>query len=121
MMRPVFFFEGIDPAPSDSPRSDHGALVVGGATPRGSAREDGQWSLSDNWADWYFDYVYARRLTSREKASARQWSGIIHEHPRAFGFEKILMDAGAGGGGTLIQRELRSPKQLIQGVETELT
>lgn len=119
--RPVFFFEGVDPAPSDSLRSDKGALVVGAATPRGQMKEDGEWSLSDNWSDWYFDYVYARVLSSREKASSRQWSGIIHEHHRAFGFEKILMDPGAGGGGIFIQRELRSPKQLIQGVETEVT
>jgi len=122
-MKHAYFFEGVDPAPSDSHRSDQGALVLGAATPRTqpTSSEKEEVTLSDNPADWYFDYVYARVLTHREKATSRQWSGLIHEHHRAFGLEKILMDPGAGGGGIFVQRELRSPRQLIQGIETEVT
>jgi hypothetical protein len=126
MARPFFFFEGIDPAPSDQQRSDWGALVEGVAIPRiyepsaGAApKRKRDWEFSSNPSDWYFGYVCARVLTVREKASCRQWSGIIHERHRRFGFEKMLMDPG--GGGILVQRELRAPKQLLEGVETEVT
>ena len=42
----LHFFEGVDPAPSESHRSDDGALVVGAAYPRREP-EKGQ-QLSDN-------------------------------------------------------------------------
>ena len=99
MKKPVFFFEGIDPAPSEGHRSDHGAMVVSAATPR-------VWSYGDvpegrtsdvvlpvNSGDWFFDPVYARVITHREKASARQWSAVSRSsgcrwrcrHPAAVG------------------------------------
>jgi hypothetical protein len=72
-MEHVYFFEGIDPAPSESHKSDDGALVVGCAQPRRLPEKllpDGQTEpLSDNAADWHFDFVYARRLTWKQKAS----------------------------------------------------
>ena len=105
------YFLGVDPAPSEGQFSDDGALVVGKATPKGEP--------SKHWSDWNFDYVYARRLTSREKATTRQWSGIIHTLERRFGFEKIVMDPS--GGGTFVQRDLLAEKQLIEGVEMTAT
>ncbi len=113
----VFFFEGVDPAPSESHRSDDGALVAAAAYPKREPEKDEP--LSDNAADWHFDFIYGRRLTSAQKASARQWSGIIHSHHRRFRFERICMDPN--GGGTLIKRELISLRQPIDGVETEVT
>jgi hypothetical protein len=113
----IYFFEGIDPAPSESHRSDDGALVVGCAQPRRIPEKDEL--ISDNPADWYFDFVYARRLTWKQKASARQWSGIIHQHHQRFRFERICLDPN--GGGTLIKRELIAPRQLINGVDADVT
>lgn len=114
-VRDVYFFEGVDAAPSEGARSDDGALVVGCARPRFPKDVE----PSQNEADWFFDYIYARRLTSRERASARQWAAIIHEHHLRFGFEKIVLDPG--GGGLFVQRELKSPKQFIGGAEREVT
>ena len=62
---------------------------------------------------------YGRRMTWKQKASARQWAGIIHQHHQRFRFERICMDPN--GGGTLIKRELISTRQLINGVDTDVT
>jgi hypothetical protein len=75
--------------------------------------------LSDNAADWHFDFVYARRLTWKQKASARQWAGIIHSHHQRFRLERICLDPN--GGGTLIKREMIAPRQVINGIETDVT
>lgn len=115
-----FFFEGVDPAPSEGQSSDDGALVVGRAIPRVQVVDGAPLEmLSDNPADWHFDYVYARRLTWKEKASGRQWAGLIHQHHRAFGLSKLCLDPN--GGGVNLERELAAPRQLINGVETEVT
>lgn len=111
------FFLGIDPAPSESQRSDDGALVGAAAWPK-NLPEPGQ-PLSTNEADWWFEYIYARRLTSKEKASARQWSGLIHQLHQAFRFAKIVMDPN--GGGTLIKRELILPRQFFNGADRDVT
>src|ERR1039458_9773403 len=117
-MKPVFFFEGVDPAPSDSQRSDQGALVTAAATPRFEMTPETP--FSEVPGDWYFDYVYARVITHQEKLTARQWSGLVHLHHQRFGLERILMDPGSGGGGVLVARELRGPRQLIEGVEMDV-
>lgn len=113
----LHFFCGVDPAPSESQRSDDGGIVIACAQPRRlpAAGE----ALSDNEADWWFDYVYARRLTAKEKASARQWSALLHRLHQQFRFEKIVMDPNQGG--RYIQRELIQPHQLINSVESEVT
>ena len=69
--------------------------------------------------DWNFDFVYSRVFTSKHKLTGRQWSGFIHHLHKRFGFEKIVIDAGAGGGGILVSRELRAHQQLIEGIETK--
>ncbi len=116
-----YFFLGVDSAPSESQRSDDGALVGGVATlkrlpdiERGVAP-----TLSQNIADWNFDFVYAKRLTANERASARKYSGVIHQLHQRFAFEKIMLDPG--GGGIWIARELKNHRQLIGGIETEVT
>lgn len=75
--------------------------------------------ISNSAADWLTDFCYARRLTSKQKASARQWSGILHLLHQRFRFERLCMDPN--GGGTLIKRELIAPRQLINGIETDVT
>ena len=75
--------------------------------------------VPDNPADWWFDLVYGRRLTWKQRASARQWAGILHGLHRRFRFERMCMDPN--GGGVLIKRELISPRQTINGIETEVT
>ncbi|HVM51248.1 MAG TPA: hypothetical protein VMU04_24675 [Candidatus Acidoferrum sp.] len=109
----IAFFLGVDPAPSESHKSDDGALVVGVATPRTAE------GMPEAAEDWYFDFIYGRRLTWRQKATARQWSGIIHGLHRAFRFARICMDPN--GGGVLIKRELIATKQLLEGIETHAT
>lgn len=111
------FFLGGDTAPSESHRSDDGSLVVGLATPRDPGLT---WeTLSDNEADWHFDFVRARTLTSVEKASARQWSALMHQWHQLYSFEKILLDPG--GGGIFVARELKSQRQIINGAEQDVT
>lgn len=109
---PAFYFLGVDGAASEGATSDDGAMVVVRATPRGGL------APSDVRSDWWCDAVYARTLTSADKASARQWSGLIHRQHQRWQFERIVMDPG--GGGTFIKRELAQPRQLINGVETEV-
>ena len=115
------FFLGADTAPSESHRSDDGGLMVGRATPRHPPIRDdrGEAQYSDNESDWWFDFVYARRLTSVERASARQWAAVIHQLHQAFGFDKILLDPA--GGGLFVQRELKAPRQFINGAEQDVT
>lgn len=118
-MKPVYFFLGGDTAPSESHRSDHGAAVVGAAWPRRAPEKDEP--LSEAAADWNFGACYSRVFTHKHKLSARQWSGFFHQLHGRFGFEKMVLDAGAGGGGVFVAREMRSAKQLIAGVETAVT
>jgi len=109
----TFWFLGGDAAPSESARSDDGALVAMRATPRHQA-PDG--ALSNNPADWWRDVLYARRI---RKASARQWSGIIHQLHRRFNFARICLDPG--GGGQWVKRELCLSRQTIENIDTEVT
>lgn len=113
----VFFFGGVDPAPSESHKSDDGAIVLGAAVPR-VLPEKGR-PLPGLSEDWWFDFVYARRLTWEQKASARQWSGILHGLHRRFRLERICMDPNQGG--VLIKRELILPTQTIDGVTQDVT
>jgi len=110
------FFLGVDSAPSDNHRSDDGALTVAAAYPRRKLEPDEP--LPEQPADWMFEYVYSRVFTSREKLSADQWSGFIHLLHQRFGFGRIVLDGGAGGGGVFVKRALMKPKQMIAGVET---
>lgn len=110
----VFFFCGVDPAPSESHKSDDGAILAAAATPRTP-----EGPLPSAAEDWFFDFIYGRRLTWKQKATARQWSGILHNLHRLFRFSRMCMDPN--GGGTLIKRELIAPKQLINGIETQVT
>ncbi len=113
----VFFFGGVDPAPSEGHRSDEGAIVVAAAVPKVLPKDAEK--LSENPADWHFEYVFARRLTKKHKASARQWSGILHKLHQAFRFERLVMDPN--GGGTFVKRELILPQQTIDNVPVEVT
>ena len=112
----VKFFPGIDPAPSETHKSDDGAIVIGAACPRRPLAKDEPPPQDEK--EWWFDYCYARVFTSKERMSARQWSGMIHLLDQRFGFERILMDAGAGGGGIYVKRELMAPEQIINGALT---
>lgn len=116
-----YFFLGVDSAPSESQRSDDGALVGAVAQPKRIPHPSGDGEnqmLSPLVADWNFDFIYGKRLTSKERASARQYSGVIHRLHQRLGFEGIMMDPG--GGGQWIQRELKNYKQIIDGTETKV-
>lgn len=125
MSRFDYFFLGGDTAPSDSQRSDEGALVTACARPRvipaapGRRDEEDEVQLSDNEADWMFNFCFARSFSYKEKLSARQWSGVIHTWHRRFNYQKVVLDGGAGGGGVFVKRELMDTTQLINGVKTE--
>lgn len=116
----IYFFLGVDPAPSEGLRSDDGALVAAMARPKVLPDpRDKKWRMSENPADWWFDYIYAKRLTSKEKMSARQWSGVIHRLHQVFKFHKIVMDPN--GGGIFVKRELMASRQMIMNIEREVT
>jgi hypothetical protein len=80
----VFFFCGVDPAPSESHKSDDGAILATVATPRTA-----EGPLPSAAEDWFFDFIYGRRLTWKQKATARQWSGILHNLHRLFRFSRM--------------------------------
>lgn len=109
------FFCGCDPAPSEGENSDDGAIVAAAAWPKQMPAGDRDFVLSNQWPDWHFAPVYARRLTSAERASAAQWSGLLHDLHRRFQFDRMVMDPN--GGGTLVARAMVEPKQLINGLE----
>lgn len=104
----VFYFMGVDPAPALGRKSDDGALSVLKAWPRQSGK------LTMDLSDWWLAFVWAYRLRG---ADVRQWSGFIHQKHEHFGFSGILLDAGAGGGGTFIMQELAKDRQMILGAE----
>jgi len=114
-----FFFLGGDTAPSETHRSDDGALTVGVARPLFEP-EKGQ-SFSENPGDWRFGFVHSRVFTSANKLSCRQWSGEIYGLHERFGFEQILLDAGAGGAGMMVAREMLSPTQIVNNVEKRVS
>jgi hypothetical protein len=118
-MRPLIFTLGGDPAPSDQHRSDDGALVVGAATTRRELAPDEPYPQNEQ--EWFFDHCYGRVFTAREKLSASQWSGQIHRLDGLFNFERLLIDAGAGGGGVYVKRELMKTEQIINGVTKTVT
>ena len=110
---PAYYFLGVDGAASEGQQSDDGARVIIRAPPRDVA------NITAARTDWWADAVYAQRLTSAERASARQWAGLIHRDHQRFRLEKIMMDPG--GGGMWIKRELASPRQLLGGSEMDVT
>lgn len=118
-MNKHFFFLGVDPAPSETHRSDDGALTTGVARPMGEL-EAGQ-PLPENPGDWRFGFVHSRVFTSEHRLSCRQWSGVIYEQHQRFGYEQMLIDAGAGGAGMMVAREMLNPVQLINNVEQRVT
>lgn len=132
MIAPVYFFLGVDPAPSDNHRSDEGALTVGAARPRFAMNlpekqrrrrrwdeEEEEFEISDNPNDWFFDYCFARVFNAKHKLSSEQWAGYIHGLHRRFGFQKIVLDPG--GGGIYLKRALMNDEQEIGGVRQKVT
>ncbi len=111
-----YTFLGIDPAPSETAKADEGGLVVGVATPAVKLKPRDPLPLEVS--DWYFDLVYARRLTSKHQASARQYSGVIHGLEQQFHFERICMDPQQGG--SFVKRELINERQTILGQEVKV-
>ena len=65
------------------------------SAPRGYTREK-TWRLTLPLPAW------------KQKATARQWAGIIHQHHRQFRFDGICLDPN--GGGVLTKRELVATK-----------
>lgn len=112
----VHYFMGVDPAPAQGQRSDDGSICILRARPRYLA-DDGTMAegFGENPGDWDKEYVYARRV---RKASARQWSGLMHQLHQDFQLTRVLMDLG--GGGQWIKPELNKQRQLIHGTETEM-
>lgn len=105
-------FLGVDPALAIGPKSDDGAMVALRAA--GRVPEP-----SDNLSDWDLAFEYARIV---RRHSIRQWSGLIHKKDADFGFDGILMDNGAAGGGPAIMQELAKSRQVMEvdGREAEV-
>jgi len=110
MLNRQYYFLGVDPAPAFGKKADDGALIGAKVWPRSM-----DVALTNNPADWHFGYVWAYRMRG---ASLEEWSGFVHKKHREFGFTKILLDNGAGGGGGFLMRQLRNGHQLIDQVQT---
>lgn len=108
-----FYFLGIDPAPAQGKKSDDGGMGALRVRPK-----PGVTNPTSNLSDWLVEYVWAYRVRG---ADIRQWSGFIHLKHRHFGFAGMLMDPGAGGGGGYLELELAKGRQLINGIETDVT
>lgn len=119
MNEDVFFFLGGDTAPSESHRSDDGAITVGAARPLVAPIKPGVYS--DNPDDWRFAFIHSRVFTAKHKLSCRQWSGVIYELDEAFGLDQLMLDAGAGGAGVMVAREMLNPVQLMHHAEKKVT
>lgn len=105
----VYFFGSADPAASQTPNADDGAITILRGIDRRPLEVAAEEVATEDSIE--LDYVYARKIRSADVA---QWSGLIHGLHRRFGFASLLVDAG--GGGAFIQAELKKHEQLIDGV-----
>lgn len=124
-MSEVQHFLGCDFAQSAQAHADQGALVVLSArlrpesvTRQAACRRDKMPFRIAGMADFQVGLCYARLARG---LGARQYASRIHQAHAAFGFTRIMIDPGAGGGGLMVQRELRAARQLIGGSEKEVT
>jgi hypothetical protein len=109
---PIHFFGAADPAPSATGKADDGALGVAAAWDRRSLEDRAERAPVES--DFEFRVCYARLV---RQSDVSIWSGLIHGLHRRFGFSNFVLDAGAGGGGRFIQKELGKHRQRIDGVE----
>lgn len=100
----AYYFHGIDTAPAQGQRADDGALSVLRAIPLVEAPE--------HESDFQLDYIYDRVVRGHD---AGQWSGLIHEKHRDFGFSLMVMDWG--GGGQWVAPELKKDRQRISATD----
>jgi hypothetical protein len=121
----VHYFLGYDPAPAQKKSADDAGLVTLRVRPRpGLAGPP-----SSNVGDWLAEFVWAYRMRGEVKrndqdgvlfaSTTRQMSGRVHTCHRQFGMSGILMDHA--GGGNLVMPELNKSRQILNGVETEVT
>lgn len=119
------FFLGGDPAPAQTKKADDGALGVLRVRPKpGLGRPP-----TGNVSDWEAAFVWAYRVrgeTRRQEdqgvylaETSRQWSGLIHARHRAFNFSGVCLDPQ--GGGSFVMTELNKTRQVIDGIETDVT
>jgi hypothetical protein len=115
------YFLGVDPAQRG--KQADGSMIVLRARPKQLRTEPVTGKKKKGvvygkmLADWDLAFVYGRRL--KKKPRVRQIAGWIHEEHQKFGFTKIAVDGGAGGGGGFIKMELAQKRQEINGVEVE--
>lgn len=117
------FALGVDTAPGVSKKSDFCAFDVWrivevdpdrvGLGPFGAASDPspkiGTFELGGRY--FYISNVFAHIMRN---VDVGQISGFIHYLHLVFGFAKVVMDYGAGGGGAYVYKELVKPRQLIQ-------
>lgn len=109
----MFYVMGVDPALGEKASSCDGALVVGrGVIPPGVVASEAGGRLS--LMDVQLDVVYARVLRNR---MVSEWAGEIHELDGRFGLDLICLDAGKGGAGPDIRKELARPLAYLPGME----
>jgi hypothetical protein len=121
----VHYFLGYDPAPAQTKSSDDAGLAILRIRPRPGLGA----APTSNFSDWLFEFVWAYRMRGEMKRqqepgilfanSVRQMSGLVHSVHRRFKLSGILMDPA--GGGNLIVPELNKERQVIAGIETEVT
>ncbi len=124
------YFMGVDSAPAQSNRADDGALAILRLRPKPGLGGP----PTSNHGDWLWEFVWAYRVRGNLKRIAKDaesgalyartlghWSGLIHTKNQHFHLDGVELDPGAGGGGSLLLPELENTRQLINGIETEVT
>ncbi len=105
--RPKYFL-GIDMAPAQGKKADDGSMVAMKASLRPGVEEP-----TNIVSDWLTQFVWGYAVRGKDIS---EWSGLVHEKHRDFGFTGIMLDPQAGG--QYLELELMKEKQIIGGVET---
>lgn len=102
------FFGGADPASSSSLTACDGAWMVGYADDLRDPSVEADWSRRVTRDDFRFNFCFGRVLRG---LGHLEWAAYLHAQHRAWRFENIALDYGAGGGGPEIERRLAVPDQ----------
>lgn len=106
--RPIHLFGGCDSASSASLKACDGAWLIGHAADRRDPDVPSDWTRRVCREDFNFNFNFGRILRGFGHS---EWAAFIHAEHAQWGFTKVAIDYGAGGGGPEIERRLAVPDQ----------
>jgi hypothetical protein len=107
---PLAFFGGADPASSSALTACDGAWLVAYARDRRDPEVEADWTRPLRRDDFDFNFCHARVLRG---LGHLEWAAFLHDQHRAWRFENLALDYGAGGGGPEIERRLAVADQAL--------